>query len=65
MKQIPLFWWSEKEIRNKEFENYGDLISKYLFEKITGRKVKWIQPRKLPWYKKSKRHYLGEWYNFT
>ena len=59
MKKIPLFWWSEYKIRDKNFENYGDLISKYLFEKITKREVKWIQPRKLPWYKRHRKHYLG------
>ena len=59
MKEISLFWWSEQRIRNKTYENYGDLISKYLFENISKKKIKWIQPRKLPWYKRNKRHYLG------
>jgi pyruvyltransferase len=59
MKEISLFWWSEKRIRNKTYENYGDLISKYLFEKISKKKIKWIQPRKLSWYNRHKRHYLG------
>ncbi len=59
MKKTSLFWWSEHKIRNKTFENYGDLLSKYLFEKITEKEVEWIQPRKLPWYKKYKTHYLG------
>jgi pyruvyltransferase len=58
-KEIPLFWWSEQKIRNKTFENYGDLISKYLFEKIAERKVKWIHPRRLQWFQIHKKHFLG------
>lgn len=58
-KLIPLFYWSEIKFIFKKKENYGDLLSKYLVEKISGRKVKWINPRKQPWYKLNKKHYLA------
>lgn len=37
--KIPLFWWSEVFLMNKPKENYGDLLGKYLVEKITGKEV--------------------------
>lgn len=58
-KEIPLFYWSEKRFIFKEKENYGDLLSKYLVEKISGREVKWVHPRKQPWYKPEKKNYLA------
>ena len=56
---IPLFYWSEIKFIFKEKENYGDLLSKYLVEKISGREVKWIHPKKQAWYKWNKSHYLA------
>jgi len=58
-KKIPLFWWSEILLMGKQKENYGDLLSKYLVEKISGRPVKWVQPQKLGWYKLNKTNYLA------
>ncbi|SFN32812.1 polysaccharide pyruvyl transferase family protein [Salegentibacter flavus] len=58
-KYIPLFFWSEIKFIFKEKENYGDLLSKYLVEKISGREVKWVHPKKQPWYKWDKSHYLA------
>ncbi|MAY23669.1 MAG: exosortase [Flavobacteriaceae bacterium] len=46
MKHIPLYWWSEIFIQKKDRENYGDLLGKYLVEKISGRPVQWIDPKK-------------------
>ncbi|AVR47267.1 polysaccharide pyruvyl transferase family protein [Christiangramia fulva] len=43
----------------KQKENYGDLLSKYLVEKISGKKVNWVQPKKMPWYSSSKKNYLA------
>ncbi|WP_051201336.1 polysaccharide pyruvyl transferase family protein [Christiangramia portivictoriae] len=43
----------------KERENYGDLLSKYLIEKISGKKVKWKQPKKKTWYNWNKKIYLA------
>jgi len=61
-KHLPLFWYSLykfnpspavfskhwfRKIADKEKENYGDLISKYLYRKITGVKPQWYNPLKL------------------
>lgn len=56
---IPLFYWSERKFIFKDKENYGDLLSKYLVEKISGRPVKFVQPKKQPWYKWDKKNYLA------
>lgn len=56
---IPLFWWSEIKFTFKQKENYGDLLSKYLVEKISGKQVKWVHPKKQPWYKRKKTNYLA------
>ena len=44
--KIPLFWWSEIHLTKKQTENYGDLIGKYLVEKISNREVIWVHPRR-------------------
>jgi hypothetical protein len=43
-KKIRLFWWNEIKIQGKKFENYGDLVGKYLVEKISNKKVIWVKP---------------------
>lgn len=43
-KTIRLFWWNEIKIQGKEKENYGDLLGKYLVEKISNKKVVWVKP---------------------
>jgi pyruvyltransferase len=45
-KKIKLFWWSEVYFANKKKENYGDLIGKYLVERISKKKVIWVHPKK-------------------
>lgn len=45
-KHIKLFWWSEINLANKKEENYGDLIGKYLVEKISNKKIIWSHPGK-------------------
>lgn len=57
--KIPLFYWSEIKFIFKDKENYGDLLSKYLVEKISEKPVKWVHPKKQPWYKRDKKHYLA------
>lgn len=42
-KAIRLYWWSEVFIQKKNRENYGDLLGKYLVEKISGRPVTWLR----------------------
>lgn len=43
----------------KQQENYGDILSKYLVEKISGKRVRWVQPKKIPWFSLPKLNYLG------
>lgn len=44
--KIRLFWWNEVVIQGKSKENYGDLLGKYLVEKISGKDVVFIRPNK-------------------
>lgn len=46
MKTIRLFWWNEKYFHHKSQENYGDLLGKYLVEKIANKKVVFSVPKK-------------------
>jgi hypothetical protein len=43
---IRLFWWNEKKLQGKTKENYGDLLGRYLVEKISGKRVVWANPSK-------------------
>lgn len=53
-KTIPLFYWSSVVFENKFTENYGDILSSYIVEQISGKKnrfynapkfrKKWFQP---------------------
>jgi hypothetical protein len=45
-KSIRLYWWSEIFIQKKSRENYGDLLGKYLVEKISGKPVVWQRAHK-------------------
>lgn len=49
-KGIRLFWWNEKIIQGKSKENYGDVLGKYLVEKISGKKVVFAWPKKFSIY---------------
>lgn len=58
-KKIPLFYWSERRFIFREKENYGDLLSKYLIEKISGKKTRFVHPKKQAWYKTNKANLLA------
>lgn len=47
---LRLFWWNEIKIHGKANENYGDLLGKYLVEKISGKKVIFAWPKKFSIY---------------
>ncbi|WP_298494609.1 polysaccharide pyruvyl transferase family protein [uncultured Algibacter sp.] len=47
---IRLFWWNEIKLQGKSKENYGDLLGKYLVEKISQKKVVWSKPSKFSIY---------------
>ncbi len=44
LNSIRLFWWNEVKLQKKKKENYGDLLGKYLVEKISQKKVIWVKP---------------------
>lgn len=44
--RIRLFWWNEKKIQGKSKENYGDVLGKYLVEKISKKEVVFAWPKK-------------------
>lgn len=43
----------------KDLENYGDLLSPYIAEKISVKKVKWVQPKRSKFWQRKKENYLG------
>lgn len=43
-ESIRLFWWNEVKLQKKKKENYGDLLGKYLVEKISKKPVIWVKP---------------------
>ncbi|KJD33664.1 exosortase [Tamlana nanhaiensis] len=43
--KIRLFWWNEIKMQGKSKENYGDLLGKYLVEKISGKQAVWVKPK--------------------
>jgi pyruvyltransferase len=47
---IRLFWWNERVIQGKSKENFGDVLGKYLVEKISGKKVVFAWPKKFSFY---------------
>ncbi|WP_272973581.1 polysaccharide pyruvyl transferase family protein [Croceibacter atlanticus] len=53
---IHLYFWQEK--RDNGLENYGDLMSKYLVERISNRKVKTVTHPSKGLYKHLLKHYL-------
>jgi polysaccharide pyruvyl transferase WcaK-like protein len=58
-KKIPLFYWSERRFIFREKENYGDLLSNYLVEKISGKETRFVHPKKQAWYKTNKANLLA------
>jgi pyruvyltransferase len=54
LNRIRLFWWNEKVIQGKSKENYGDVLGRYLVEKISGKDVVFAWPKKfsiLDWFR--------------
>ncbi|MEL0455974.1 polysaccharide pyruvyl transferase family protein [Flavobacteriaceae bacterium SZ-1-7] len=48
--KIRLFWWNEVKIQGKAKENYGDVLGKYLVEKISAKEVVFSWPKKFSIY---------------
>lgn len=56
--KIKIFWWSKIKFQNAPQENYGDLLSKYLVEKISNKDASWVNPRKIKWWSLYKKHFF-------
>lgn len=48
--RLRLFWWNEKIIQGKTKENYGDVLGKYLVEKISSKNVVFAWPKKFSFF---------------
>ena len=59
MIRIPLFYWSEIKLAGRCKENYGDLLSKYIVERMSEKKVKWVHPKKQSWISRNRKNYLA------
>jgi pyruvyltransferase len=46
MKDIKLFYWSSKVFEHKAQENYGDLLSKFIVEQVSGAGVRFFNAPK-------------------
>ena len=55
--KIPLYWYRENR-GGKGIENFGDLASPYLIEKLSDRKTKHIKPNSF-WYRHFLKHFLS------
>ena len=67
LKEIPLFFWSSRVFENKALENYGDLLSKYIVEKVSTRDVSFYNAPKAKkkWIKKSYLMAIGSIMSYT
>ena len=45
-RPIRTFWWSCDKIEKKGFENFGDILTAYLIEKLSGSPCRWVDIRK-------------------
>lgn len=54
---IPLYWYCENR-EGKGIENFGDLASPYVIEKLSGRKTKHVKPNSF-WYRNFLKHYIS------
>ncbi len=57
---IKLFWFSNPHLKRDDIVNFGDELSKDLIHKLSGKKVKWINPMRQNFFqKKFTNHVFG------
>ncbi len=47
---IRLFWFSKERLQGGSFENFGDVLSRFIVEKVSSKDVVWQNPRELNWF---------------
>lgn len=57
-KFIQVFWQSPKNTNEGDFDNFGDILSKYIVEYFTEAEIVWKRPSDVKWYHKNKTVYL-------
>ncbi len=49
IRSVKLFWFSKERLQRGSIENFGDVLSKYIVEKVSNKDVVWQNPRELNW----------------
>ena len=50
---INLFWFSRHYLKRDDVINFGDELSKFIVENVSGKKVKWINPLKQSFFQRN------------
>jgi len=57
---IDLFWFSRHHLKRDDVINFGDELSKFVVENISGKKVNWVNPLKQSFFSKTfRKNYLA------
>jgi hypothetical protein len=57
---INLFWFSRPHLGRDNVTNFGDELSKFIVEGVSGQKVQWINPLKQSFFQRNfRKHYLA------
>ena len=66
-KKVPLFYWSSVLFENRPAENYGDLLSKYIVEQVSGCPTVYYNAPKnrKSWFKKKHLLAIGSIMNYA
>ena len=55
---IPLFWYSAPRFGRGDKENFGDLLSKFIVENISGSRAVYTNPKDIRWYELNRKVFL-------
>jgi pyruvyltransferase len=58
-EEIPLFWYSMPLLGRGDTENFGDLLSRYIVESISGARVTYCHPKDIKWYDFKRKVYFA------